>query len=365
MAKCRVCHSESNSIPKELGLCLSCIRERPEEAMPLALETHARCRSAFGLPVTPPEAPQGLACNLCINECRIPEGGLGYCGLRRNEKGKLVGVSAREGKLSWYHDPLPTNCVADWVCPGGTGAGYPEYACSAAAEYGHSNLAVFFHACSMNCLFCQNWEFRKHTVFNRTTKVDRLVDAVDDKTNCICYFGGDPGPQLPFAIEASRLARDGNKGRILRICLETNGNMHRRLLDEMMELVLESGGCVKFDLKAWDENLHIALGGVTNRRTVENFRRAGEMVSRRPVPPVLIASTLLVPGYVDEREVRNIARFIASVHPQIPYSLLGFYPHFFMSDLPRTLAKVAERCASAAREEGLRNVRVGNIHLLV
>jgi pyruvate formate lyase activating enzyme len=309
--------------------------------------------------------PQGLRCNLCVNECRIPEDGLGYCGLRRNETGKLVGVSAEEGKLSWYHDPLPTNCVADWVCPGGTGAGYPEYACSAGAEYDHKNLAVFFHACSLNCLFCQNWEFRKNTLVGRTTKVDRFVDAVDDHTSCICYFGGDPAPQLPFAMKASRLARDRNKGRILRICFETNGTMHARLLDEIMELVVESGGCVKFDLKAWDENVHIALTGVTNRRTLENLRRAGEMVSKRPVPPVLIASTLLVPGYVDEREVRNIARFIASIHPHIPYSLLAFYPHFFMSDLPRTSRKVAESCVSAAREEGLRNVRVGNIHLLV
>ncbi len=364
MAKCRVCHHQSNSISKELGLCLSCIRARPEEAMPLALEAHARCRSAFGLPMVPPESPQGFSCNLCVNECRIPEGGLGYCGLRRNVKGKLVGVSAQEGKLSWYHDPLPTNCVADWVCPGGTGAGYPEYACSVEAEYGHKNLAVFFHACSVNCLFCQNWEFRKGTFSARTTKVERLVDAVDDKTSCICYFGGDPTPQLPFAIKASRLARDGNKGRILRICFETNGSMHRGLLNEMMDLALESGGCVKFDLKAWDENLHIALAGVTNRRTLENFRRAGEMAPDRPLPSALIASTLLVPGYVDEREVKNIARFIASVDPHIPYSLLAFYPHFFMSDLPRTPRKVAERCVSVAREEGLRNVRVGNIHLL-
>jgi pyruvate formate lyase activating enzyme len=275
-----------------------------------------------------------------------------------------MGVSAREGKLSWYDDPLPTNCVADWVCPGGTGAGYPEYACSATAEYGHNNLAVFFHACSLNCLFCQNWEFRKDTLLDRTTKVTKFVDAVDGKTSCICYFGGDPTPQLPFALKASRLARDRNKGRILRICFETNGNMHPRLLDEMMELALESGGCVKFDLKAWDESLHIALAGVTNRRTIENFRRAGEMVSRRPVPPALIASTLLVPGYVDEHEVRNIARFIASVNPHIPYSLLAFYPHFFMSDLPRTPRKLAEKCVSTAREEGLRNVRLGNVHLL-
>jgi len=31
------------------------------------------------------------------------------------------------------------------------------------------------------------------------------------------------------------------------------------LLDKMIELSLNSGGCIKFDLKAWDENLHLVL----------------------------------------------------------------------------------------------------------
>ena len=52
-----------------------------------------------------------------------------------------------------------------------------------------------------------------------------------------------------------------------------------------------------------------------------------------PVPPLLIASTLLVPGYVNENEVGGIARFIASINPDIPYSLLAYCPHFYMSDL--------------------------------
>lgn len=60
----------------------------------------------------------------------------GYCGLRRNSRGRLEGVSADRGKFSWYHDPLPTNCVGDWVRPGGTGCGYPTYAYSGGAEFG-------------------------------------------------------------------------------------------------------------------------------------------------------------------------------------------------------------------------------------
>ena len=161
MAQCELCHATSSFISQELGVCLGCIRERPEEAVPAAMQAHKRSRVSFGLPEEPPQDPEGVSCHLCTNECRIPEGGLGYCGLRRNEGGRLTGVCPGEGKLSWYHDPLPTNCVADWVCPGGRGAGYPQYAYSSGPEHGYKNLAVFFHACSFDCLFCQNWHFRE------------------------------------------------------------------------------------------------------------------------------------------------------------------------------------------------------------
>jgi pyruvate formate lyase activating enzyme len=36
-------------------------------------------------------------------------------------------------------------------------------------------------------------------------------------------------------------------------------------------------------------------------------------VRQRPDPPLLLASTLLVPGYVDAEEVGRIARYIAEL----------------------------------------------------
>ncbi len=140
--------------------------------------------------------------------------------------------------------------------------------------------------------------------------------------------------------------------------------MHPQLLDEMIRLSLDSGGCLKFDLKAWDENLHRILTGVTNQRTLENFYRAGKNLKHRPNPPLLVASTLLIPGYIDENEVRAIARFIASISPEIPYCLLAFHGHFDMADLPLTPKGLAQACRQAAQEEGLRNIRIGNLHLL-
>ena len=365
MAECAVCHAVAPDISETLGVCLRCIRERPNEALALAMAAHRRSRAAFGLPEKAPKGPQGAPCKICVHECRIPLGQVGYCGLRRNEAGTVKEVTSERGKLSWYDDSLPTNCVADWVCAGCTGAGYPQYAYCQAPEYGYKNLAVFFQACSFNCLFCQNWQFREMTLRPSTRAADALAAAVDEKTSCICYFGGDPAPQLPFSLRASRLALEQNKDRILRICWETNGSIHQGLLDEMMGVALTTGGCIKFDLKAWSDDVHTALTGVTNRRALENFARAAEHVQRRPSPPPLIASTLLVPGYVDEQEVRGIARFIASINPDIPYGLLGFYPHFYMSEMPRTSWAVAERCVSAAQEAGLTHIKLGNRHLLV
>ena len=77
-----------------------------------------------------------------------------------------------------------------------------------------------------------------------------------------------------------------------------------------------------------------------------------------------MASTLLVPGYVDEHEVARLASFIASLNPDIPYALLGFSPDFYLPDLPATSREHAEHCLARAREAGLRQVRLGNTHLL-
>ncbi len=364
MAQCELCRRSATDIACELPVCLECIRRHPVQALESAETAHARSRSAFGLPEKPPDDPSGAVCELCANCCRIPESGLGYCGVRQNRGGKLTGVSATQGNLSWYHDPLPTNCVASHVCAGETGAGYPRFAHRLGPETGFANLAVFFRACNFNCLYCQNWHFRNESVLFRPSSIDDLVGDVDDRTACICYFGGDPTPQLPFSLKAARRARKMRPGGILRICWETNGAMHPELLDDMMELAVESGGCVKFDLKAWDPTLHRVLSGVGNQRTLENFERAAAFGMRRLIPPVLTASTLLVPGYIDGREVRRIAEFIAGLNPQIPYSLLAFHPQFRMADLPVTPRALAERCVAAAREAGLTQVHVGNVHLL-
>ncbi|MBO3800256.1 MAG: radical SAM protein [Candidatus Brockarchaeota archaeon] len=369
MGRCLICGDESPLIAGQLGVCLKCTRRTPEKAVEIAKRVHADTRRAFGLPPVPPKDSDGLPCGICANDCEIGQGEKGFCGLVSNSNGNLnrLGGTPEKGVLEWYYDPLPTNCVAEWFCPGCTGAGYPKYAYKPTVEKGYVNLAVFYGSCSFDCLFCQNWHFRQMSQsLKPIVSAEELAYKVDQNVSCICFFGGDPSTQMMHALETSRIAlqKAEEEKRILRICWETNGNMLRSLALKAAELSLKSGGIVKFDLKVWDENLSKVLCGVSNKAALDNFREIGEkFFKQRPEVPVLTASTLLIPGYVDKVEVENIARFIAEIDPDIPYTLLAFYPQYVMDDLPTTSWKQAKECYDVAKNH-LKKVRIGNIHLL-
>ncbi len=364
MGICQHCGKDARTVSRTIGFCADCIRTHFDEVWQKIKPVHEQSREDFGLPKDPPRAQKGVSCSLCFQRCRIPEGGRGYCGLRKVKNGKITGGRPHEGNLSYYYDPLPTNCVGDFVCPGGTGCGYPRYAYSRGPEYGYKNLAVFYHACSFNCLYCQNYHFKEKTSSSSRITAKNLSRAADDTTSCICYFGGDPSPQVLHALKTSKLALNRAHNKVLRICWETNGAVKEPFLSDMADLSMRSGGCIKFDLKAWNEGIHYALCGVTNRKTLANFQRLAGLTKVRPEPPFLIASTLLVPGYIDETEVARIAAFIADLSPDIPYSLLAFHPHFYLSDLPTTSRNHAIHCRKVAEKAGLRHVHMGNVHLL-
>ena len=340
MGRCLICGKSSPFISDSLGACLDCIRRG--EALDLVKIRRAVWRKDMGLPPSLPD--RGIRCNLCSNQCRIAD--RGFCGVieRRGNKLEPVTGSWRVAIGYYYLDPLPTNCVANKVCPASTCRGFPEYTKVCGPEVGYYNLAVFYGACNLDCFFCQNMEHKRMAVRGGPLMtVEELVkEALRPEVTCICYFGGDPAPWSPHSLA---VAREVLSKKRVRVCWETNGLENTRIFRKMMEVAVKSGGLVKVDLKAWNPLVYEALTGVRGpERALKNLKEGAKWFKVRSDPPPLVVSTLLVPGYVDCDEVKAIAEYLSSLDERIPYVLLAFYPHFMANDLPSTPKKMALDC---------------------
>ena len=378
MGTCKFCGKTDQDISEVLQVCRNCILagDWDNKIKPHILNVHKQVRQLVDLPEKPPKAERPnikLKCNLCLNECSLSENDISYCGLRNiplRNSGQLPYPSKSKGYIHGYIDSNPTNCCNSWFCPAGTSSGYPEYSNYEGPEFGTYSYAAFLYGCSYNCLSCQNSShklFSKRHLFDVETLVNQIVK--NKKITCLCYFGGTPEVQLPFSINlAERILekiKDENKSRKFRICYEMNGTGNKDLMEKCIQVVIKSGGNIKFDLKSFNEKLNLAMCGVSNSRTLENFKSLAENYfdTRGKDMPELSGCTLMVPGYVNHEEVELIARFISEIDPEIPYSLLVFHGDYQMKDLPITPRKQAENCLKVAQRY-LNNVHLGNKFLL-
>ena len=362
IGRCKFCGKTDKHISDVLNICRDCILKKDWEFVkPHILNVHKQVRALVDLPSEPPKAKNKeikLKCNFCFNECTLSENDLSYCGLRnieRNQSGELPLPSKRNGYIHGYLDPIPTNCCNAWFCSG---------------DYNTYSYAAFLYGCSFNCLFCQN-SSHKHFSKRYIIDVESLADRIynNKRITCICYFGGTPEVQLPFTINlANRILekiKEEGHSRKFRVCWEWNGSGNKILVEKCMQIALKSGGNIKFDLKSFNEKLNLALCGVSNYRTLENFKYLANnyFSSRGDNMPEMSACTLLVPGYVNHEEVEQIAKFISEINEKIPYSLLVFHPDYQMKDLPITSRKQANKCLEAAKKY-LMHVHLGNKFLL-
>ncbi|MDK2372828.1 MAG: radical SAM protein [Candidatus Korarchaeota archaeon] len=362
MKGCKVCGSER--ISQSLSVCLECLRKRPG-SIEIVRERRERWRTSTGLPPYPPRGGK-LRCPLCVNGCELDEGDRGYCGTVINRNGLRPLTGSWNLAIGLYYlDPLPTNCVATPVCPAATCRGYPEFTDVCGPEIGRYNLAIFYGSCNLDCFFCQNAEHKRMASMGRSlmSLSSLLREALRNDVTCICAFGGDPSPWTPQLFSLYRKVRDAAPS-IKRMCWETNGLQDPEIFLKMAEASLESGGIVKVDLKAWTSEVYEALTGVRGRdRVVRNLREASKLAKMRNDPPLIVVSTLMVPYYIDLREIESIADFLSSLDADIPYVLLAFHPEHLARDLPLTTREFAEEAVKVAEESGL-EVYIGNEWLL-
>jgi pyruvate formate lyase activating enzyme len=111
----------------------------------------------------------------------------------------------------------------------------------------------------------------------------------------------------------------------------------------------------KVDLKGFDDKHYRKLGGVL--KVVLDAIRLLHVKGFW-----LEIVTLIIPGFNDsDEEIRDIARFLVSVSPDIPWHVTAFHQDYKMTDPPNTTAKTLIRAAQIGVSEGLRYVYAGNL----
>jgi len=190
-------------------------------------------------------------------------------------------------------------------------------------------------------------------------RLDQMT-LLDDMTwgsarNIISFTGGDLACQPEFytlSVEAIK-----GLGRDLWVLFETNGyGLTLKNLEAYREAGIDS---FWLDIKASNNSVHRMLTGCSNKRVLE--LPAGIVDSGF----VLEVSTVCIPGWVEADQIREIASLLAGVDPETPYGIIAFIPENEMREVSSPDYGQMVEAFEAARDAGLKNVRVGNLGYFV
>lgn len=80
----------------------------------------------------------------------------------------------------------------------------------------------------------------------------------------VTFSGGEPLSQVDFCVETARIL----KSESINIAIDTSGYVSREAIDKIIPFT----DTFLFDIKAIDEDVHIACTGVSNRQILENIK---------------------------------------------------------------------------------------------
>jgi pyruvate formate lyase activating enzyme len=132
----------------------------------------------------------------------------------------------------------------------------------------------------------------------------------------------------------------------------TNGYMTQEAL-RMIQPYLDAANV---DLKSFREKFYKEVCGGELKPVLENL---GQM---RQIGIWVEITTLVIPTLNDsDQEFEEIARFIVSLGPEVPWHISAFRPTYKMLNLPRTTASALHRAREIGIKAGLRYVYCGNV----
>lgn len=279
-----------------------------------------------------PLAKDWVQCFSCGHRCKIPPGKDGICRVRFNRDGKLYVPFGYAAGIQL--DPIEKKPF------------FHAYPGSKALSFG-------MLGCDYHCPYCQNWvtsqALRDPEAVASVERVtpEELVDlALRHKARVITSTYNEPLITSEWAVEIFKLAK--------RVGLVTsyvsNGNGTPEVLDYIQPWV----DLYKIDLKGFSQKEYSKLGG-----SLANVLETIRSVHERGMWVEIV--TLLIPGFNDSNEeLTEIARFIVSVSPDIPWHVTAFHQDYRMMDPDDTPVKTLLRARTIGLKEGLHFVYAGN-----
>lgn len=269
-------------------------------------------------------------------------------------EGRTVRQAATQYTVVWYREPLrrrvretdthflvPIRALAEQP--------YEGWVYNLEVEGTHSYLANFVAVGN-----CQNWltsqalrDSVAGTPPQDVTPEEIIALARRYKARILTSTYNEPLITSEWAVEVFRAAKPQG----LVCSYVSNGNA----TPEVLEYIRPWVDLYKVDLKGFDDKHYRKLGGVL-QVVLDSIRRIWAMGFWLEIV------TLVVPGFNDsDEELREIARFLVSVSPDIPWHVTAFHQDYKMTDRPSTQAQALIRAAEIGVAEGLRYVYAGNI----
>ena len=220
------------------------------------------------------------------------------------------------------------------------------------------SYTVFVAGCNYKCSNCQNW-----TISQYPDNGSRLRGYEDPKKlakECInelnslpaklmgadrvFFSGGEPTIHLPYiekVVEEARKIKADTK-----INFDTNGY----LTEKSLKKVLVFTTSMTYDLKAYNNEVHLALTGASSEPVLRNAEYVGRYAKDK-----LWEYRLLVIPKINEDEIKPLTEFIADMDTSRPVCFLAFRSNFVLENHPGADRSLMDKCLEIAKDSGLEN----------
>ncbi|MCG2686294.1 AmmeMemoRadiSam system radical SAM enzyme, partial [Candidatus Parcubacteria bacterium] len=222
---------------------------------------------------------------------------------------------------------------------------------------GSNSFSIATAGCNFRCSFCQNWQIsqfpkaqtRSEFPGRAWTPEEVVSAALENNCASIAYTYTEPTVFFEFAQDCAVLAKE----RGLKNVFVTNGFMS----PEALKLAKDWLDAANIDLKSFSEKYYREVCGARLQPVLDNIKLMYQLGIWIEI------TTLVVPDQNDSpKELQQIAEFIASVSPNIPWHISRFHPDYQMVDGMQPTPLETLQCAAAiGKKAGLNFVYLGNV----